>query len=278
MRLAIFAKTFARPTVESCLDAVRDAGLDAVQFNLSIAGLDTVPESTPEEALVRAHEAFRASGVEAVALSGTFNAAHPDPAVREHYVQRFRNVCHAAAFLGIPLVTLSTGSRDADDMWRWHSENSTSEAWADSRSTLRKLVPLADEYDLRLAFEPERNNVVSTAELAARMLEQVGSERIGTIFDAANLLTEQIVADGSIEATITAAADLLKGTIVLAHAKELRFPEQELPAGAGVVPWALVADQLYAVGYRGPVVIHGLKEDDVAAAVSTLTGELQRVG
>jgi sugar phosphate isomerase/epimerase len=278
MRLAIFAKTFARPTVESCLDAVRDAGLDAVQFNLSIAGLDTVPESTPEEALVRAREAFRASGVEAVALSGTFNAAHPDPAVRERYVQRFRNVCHAAAFLGIPLVTLSTGSRDADDMWRWHSENSTSEAWADSLSTLRKLAPLADEYDLQLAFEPERNNVVSTAELAACMLEQVGSGRIGTIFDAANLLTEQIVAEGRIGATITDAAEQLKGTIVLAHAKELRFPEQELPAGAGVVPWGLVAEQLYAVGYRGPVVIHGLKEDDVAAAVSTLTGELQRVG
>jgi sugar phosphate isomerase/epimerase len=275
MRLAIFAKTFGRPTVEHCLAAAREAGLDAVQFNLSILGIETVPENVPRELLARARGAFQESGVEAVALSGTFNAAHPDPAVRERYLSRFHCVCQAAAYLGIPLLTLSTGSRAADDMWRWHPENSTPEAWADSLATLKEVAAIAAEHDLRVAFEPERNNVVSTAELAVRMLEQVGSARIGTIFDAANLLTEQIVADGSVEATITDAAQRLQGTILLAHAKELRFPEQELPAGAGIVPWRLVIEQLAKVGYDGPLVIHGLKEHDVSAAVSTLTSVLQ---
>lgn len=278
MRLAIFAKTFGRPEVEQCLVAVRDAGLDAVQFNLSILGIDTVPESVPAELLARAREAFRASGVVAVALSGTFNAAHPDLAVRSRYIARFHNVCEAAAALEIPLITLSTGSRDADDMWHWHPENSTLEAWVDSLATLKAVATIAAAYEVRVAFEPERNNIVSTAERAVQMLEAVGSDRVGTIFDAANLLTEEIVAGGATEATIADAAQRLKGTIMLAHAKELRFPEQELPAGAGIVPWRLVTGQLAGVGYDGPLVIHGLKEGEVSSAVSTLDTVLRELG
>jgi sugar phosphate isomerase/epimerase len=277
MRLAIFAKTFGRATVERCLEAVREAGMDAVQFNLSILGIDTVPEHAPAELLTRAREAFRQSGVQAVALSATFNAAHPEPAVRRLYVSRFESVCQAAATLEIPLLTLSTGSRASDDMWRWHPDNSTPEAWTDSLTTLRAVAEIAADYDLRLAFEPERNNVVSTAELAMQMLEQVGSDRVGTIFDAANLLTEQIVAHDAVDATVTEAAQRLRGTIVLAHAKELTFPEQEQPAGAGIVPWRLVLEQLTGVGYQGPLVIHGLKERDVAVAVGALGSLLEEL-
>ena len=39
MQLGIFAKTFDRPDVPSCLQAVADAGIPATQFNLSVAGL-----------------------------------------------------------------------------------------------------------------------------------------------------------------------------------------------------------------------------------------------
>jgi sugar phosphate isomerase/epimerase len=275
MRLAIFAKTFARPTVEECLAAVREAGLNAVQFNLSILGIDPVPAMVPSKLLTRARDALRSTGVEALALSGTFNAAHPDPAVRQLHLSRFHRVCQAAAELQIPLVTLCTGSRAADDMWRWHPENSTPEAWADSLTTLREVASIAAEHQVRVAFEPERNNVVSTAEQAVRMLEQIGSDRMGTIFDAANLLTEEVVASGGAEATIIESAQRLSGTIVLAHAKELSFPEQELPAGGGVVPWRLVTEQLAAIGYDGPLVIHGLREDDVPAAVNTLRSVLE---
>jgi sugar phosphate isomerase/epimerase len=61
---------------------------------------------------------------------------------------------------------------------------------------------------------------------------------------------------------------------MLAHAKELRFPEQELPAGAGIVPWPLVIEQLASVGYDGPLVIHGLSERDVSAALGTMNSAL----
>jgi sugar phosphate isomerase/epimerase len=47
MKLGIFAKTFDRSSVEAVFDAVRDAGLRVTQFNMSCAGLPSMPESIP---------------------------------------------------------------------------------------------------------------------------------------------------------------------------------------------------------------------------------------
>ena len=44
MRLGIFAKTFSRPTVEGVFDAVREHGLNCVQFNMACAGLPSLPD------------------------------------------------------------------------------------------------------------------------------------------------------------------------------------------------------------------------------------------
>ena len=65
------------------------------------------------------------AGVALAAISGTFNAAHPDPAHRQTYLERFPHLCAAARDLQIGIITLSSGSRDPEDMWRWHPDNTT---------------------------------------------------------------------------------------------------------------------------------------------------------
>jgi sugar phosphate isomerase/epimerase len=124
MRLGIFAKTFPRPTVQQTLQAAADAGLTAVQFNLSVLGLPTIPDTVPAEAIAATREAAARTGVALAAISGTFNTAHPDPTVRKARVARFPVLCQAACALGIPVITLSSGSRDPEDMWRYHPDNS----------------------------------------------------------------------------------------------------------------------------------------------------------
>ena len=73
-------------------------------------------------------------------------------------------------------------------MWRWHPDNTTPQAWSDSRTTLRALATLAEDYRLTLAVEPEHSNVVATADQAITMLDQVGSPALKIVYDAANLL------------------------------------------------------------------------------------------
>ena len=167
MQLGIFAKTFDRPNVASCLQAVADAGIPATQFNLSVAGLPTLPDApVPNDVVDAIRAGADQAGVALAAISGTFNAAHPDSAQRQTYLARFPHLCAVARDLQIGIITLSSGSRDPHDMWRWHPDNTTPQAWADSRATLQALAALAEDYGLTLAVEPEHSNVVATADQA----------------------------------------------------------------------------------------------------------------
>jgi sugar phosphate isomerase/epimerase len=276
MDIGIFAKTFPRPTVERTLEAVAAAGLTSVQFNLSVLGLPTVPDAVPDEAIAATRAAAARTGVQLSAISGTFNSAHPDPAVRTAGVARFPVLCETASALSIPVITLCSGSRDRDDMWHYHPENATAAAWSDSRDSLAAMAAVAAAHDVMLAVEPEHSNVLATAELARLMLEEIGSPALGIVFDAANLIDPDAATPDSMRDAITQAVTLLGPRIVLAHAKELTTGRLPVPAGAGMLPWDTITDALDGAGFDGTLVIHGLSENDVQRAVHTLKGVMAR--
>jgi sugar phosphate isomerase/epimerase len=269
MQLGIFAKTFAGD-IDHNMAAVADAGITAVQYNLSIAGLDTVPAEADAAVLAEIAQAATRYGVSLAAISGTFNTAHPDPSVRREDLNRFPVLARAAAELGIPIITLCSGSRDPQDMWRRHPDNDTDEAWQDSRSSLERLAEIAEEAGIVLAVEPEHTNVVSTAALARKMLTEVGSDHLKIVFDAANLLDTADLGDATIKSVTSRALDILGPDIVLAHAKELVTDRSAVAPGQGVLPWSFIIDQLSVAGYDGVVVTHGLPAASVHVAVETL--------
>ena len=100
MRLGIFAKTFPRPSVEETLDAVRAHGLDATQFNLSVAGLASMPDSVPAGLPERVHARLRERALDMAAVSGTFNMAHPEAQVRVDGLRRLEVLAAACPALG----------------------------------------------------------------------------------------------------------------------------------------------------------------------------------
>jgi sugar phosphate isomerase/epimerase len=271
MQLGIFAKTFDRPDLASCLQAVADTGIPATQFNLSVAGLPTVPdEPVPDEIVQRIRAAADQSGVALDAISGTFNAAHPDPAQRQTYLARFPHLCTVARDLQIGIITLSCGSRDPDDLWRWHPDNATAQAWADSRTTLQALAELAEDHGLTLAVEPEHSNVVATADQAITLLNQIGSPALKLVYDAANLLDPDGYDPAAAAAAITRDIATLGPHIALGHAKELIADRAPAAPGAGLLPWPLIVQTLHEAGFDGTLVIHGLPETSVPLAVTTL--------
>lgn len=275
MQLGIFAKTFDRPDVASCLQAVADAGIPTTQFNLSVAGLPTIPdEPVPDDVVDAIRAAADQAGVALAAISGTFNAAHPDPAQRQAFLARFPHLCAVARDLQIGIITLSSGSRDPQDMWRWHPDNTTPQAWADSRTTLRALVTLAEDHGLTLAVEPEHSNVVASADQAITMLDQIGSPALKIIYDAANLLDPDCYDRAGAAAAITRDIATLGPHIALGHAKELVADRAPAAPGTGLLPWPLIVQTLYEAGFDGILVIHGLPEATVPLAVTTLEAAL----
>lgn len=270
MRLGIFAKTFGGD-IEANLAAVSAAGFSSVQYNLSIAGLPTLPDEVPAAVIDRIRAAADHHEVELAAISGTFNIAHPDPSVRAVGLDRFPVLARAATELGTDVITLSTGTRNPDDMWQAHPDNTTDSAWQDSLDSLRQLTRVAEEAGVTIAFEPEHTNIVATADQGRTMLDAIGSDALKVVLDVANLIDTEDLTGASMARTIRHAIDALSGDIVLAHAKELVADRSAVPPGHGVLPWSEIVDGLRQAGYDGALVVHGLSAAEASTAATTLS-------
>ncbi|TIL59834.1 MAG: sugar phosphate isomerase/epimerase, partial [Mesorhizobium sp.] len=160
------------------------------QFNLACSGLPSMPDAVPDEAIRTIEAAAEASGVALVALSGTYNMAHPDRAVRDDGLRRLALVIEAAAGLSTPLVTLCTGTRNPDDQWAHHPGNADPSAWADMAREMEKALAIAERHGVDLGIEPEQANIVASAADATRLIAEMGSKRLRVVLDPANLFEQ----------------------------------------------------------------------------------------
>lgn len=268
MDVGIFAKTFARPSLEATFDAVAGDGLRSVQFTMECAGLDSMPDDIPSELVDRIRRAAGARGIAIAALSGTFNMAHPDPAARDQGVARMGVLAAACRPMGASVITLCTGTRDADNMWRRHPANDSPEVWRDMVATIEAALEVAEAHDVTLAFEPEPGNVVNSAARGLKLLQEVGSRHLRVVVDAANIIaTDETRAS---ETVLEEAFDLLGDHLAVAHAKDVGADGRPCAAGKGIVPWERYVSLLREARFEGPLILHGLAEDEVAASVRCL--------
>jgi len=268
MELGIFAKIFQRPSLSEVLQAVRDAGFSEVQFNVESTGLPALPDAVPDEIVTQVRDQMRAHGTTIAALSGTYNMIHPDPARRARDFERFRAIVAAARAMGASIVTLCTGTRDPENMWRRHTANDDPDAWTDLLSSMENALAVAEEHDVRLAFEPEPGNTVNSSLKARRLLDEFQSDRLGVVIDAVNTIdtaSERPAID-----VLDKAFALLSDRIFIAHAKDLDQNGREVATGTGIVPWAHYIDLLRRSGFSGPLIMHGLKEAEVPESVAYL--------
>jgi sugar phosphate isomerase/epimerase len=269
MRVGIFAKTFAGPSVVEVLDAVAAHRIPDVQFNMSCAGRPTLPEDVEPELCGRIAEAFARRGLRMAAVSGTFNMAHPDPDVRRAGVRGLGALSRSCKILGTSVITLCTGTRDPDDMWRWHPGNRTPEAWSDLLATVRGALDVTST-GVTLAFEPEVSNVVDSAAKARCLLDEVGSPRLKVVIDPANLFHAGELS--RMRQVLDEAFEHLGPDIVLSHAKDLSRDGEagHEAAGTGRLDYDRYVALLRGSGYDGPLILHGLREDQVAASAAFL--------
>ncbi len=265
--IGIFAKTFPGTTAEAVLTAARDAGYGCVQFNLACCGLPSMPDRLPSGTAAAVARASSGTGVAIAALSGTYNMIHPDAAVRAQGLRRLELLLGAARGMGTTLVTLCTGTRDPDDQWRHHPDNDTPAAWADLRTEMEKAAALAARHRVDLGIEPEHANVVSTGPLAARLLREVPSPRLKIVLDPANMIDG---AGADQDRIFAEAADLLGDRIVMAHAKDRDAAGAVVAAGTGIVDFDTFFARLGRIGFRGPVVTHGLRATEARAVAQFL--------
>lgn len=268
MKIGIFETVFPRESLEVTFAAVRDAGFSAVQFDLASAGVNPWHDEIPDERLLAIRTAAEGNGVEISAVSGTFNMAHPSVEARDAGLVGFERIVRAAPRLGASLVTLCTGTRSEESMWKWHPDNASPEAWEAMTSTVRSALEIAHAHGVTLVVEPEPANVVSSAIRARELLDELRDERLKIVLDPANIVLSDL-SRPPVDVLRESFA-LLGPDIVFAHAKDVSADGDFCPAGTGVVPWDHYWPELERIGYDGAVIFHTLTEADIPRALATL--------
>lgn len=273
MRLGIFAKTFAGNAPRPVLQAVRDAGYAATQYNMACSGLPSLPVEIPPAVADDIAAASGETGVRVAAISATYNMTHPDRARRAAGRASFAAIAGIARRAGSDLVTVCSGSCDPEDQWRHHPDNDAPEVWDEMVAEFREIVRIADRHRVLIGVEPELANVISSPARARKLIDLFPGGPIRIVFDAANLFEQEDAAEA--RAIIDEAAEMLGPDIALAHAKDRHANGDFATAGQGVIDWPRYLAALRRAGLDGALVTHGLGAEEAPGVARFLAGQIE---
>jgi sugar phosphate isomerase/epimerase len=292
-KIGIFAKHVSRPTTEELFTAIAEYGFNCVQFNAACLGIPSLPDTLDKALWRNARRAAGTAGIEVVALSATFNLLDQNRSRLADNFRRLQVLAQGAAILGTNLLTLCTGTRNQQDMWAYHRQNETREAWQDMTEGIQQALVIAKEYDVCLGIEPEVANVVCNAQSAARLISELASDRIRIVFDPANLYRPP--ADPRRDRhVITDGLSRLGHSVAIAHCKDIADPKakpatglehqalcevyQHAAAGSGILDYRHYFSELERwVPENVPLIVHGLSEDQIPATLVFIQARLNEV-
>lgn len=273
VELGVFARCFPVQPPADLARTVVQHGFTTVQLNLSALGLPTIPdESTlPTLDLAAIARDFHDQELGIWGLSASYNMVHPEPGRAAEQTRQAARLVGRAAELGVRAVTLCTGSRDPDDMWRAHPDNGSAAAWADLLANLEPLLDAADAADVLLAVEPEPGNVVSGTAAALRLREELGdrASRIGFILDPANLVGDSPAEE--FEPVLRDAFHQLGDAAICVHAKDVLSWDARLAGGSGL-DFGLVRELHAVLPHPVPVIIQDADPRNIDAVRTLVQG------
>ena len=152
---------------------IKELGFDGIE-------LDS-PNDLNEKEILAARDA---TGLE---IPGTVNSlhwkkplSHPDPAVRAECVESMKNALRATKRYGGTTVLLVPAVVNADVSY--------ADAYKRSQEEIRKIIPVAEETGIKIAFENVWNNFLLSPLEAAQYVDEFDHELIGWYFDVGNIV------------------------------------------------------------------------------------------
>lgn len=157
-------------TIAEKFQAAKQAGFDGVE---------------PMSHLNRAEvlEAAKKTGLEIPSVCGALHweypLSHPDPSVREQGVKALIHTIEDADYYGADTILLVPG--------RVSEEVTYDECWDRSVQEIKKVIPVAEKYNMVIGIENVWNNFLLSPLEAARYIDQFGSNLIKFYFDCGNI-------------------------------------------------------------------------------------------
>lgn len=270
----LLATTFTTGTLEARLDAAKANRLACVQMSMAAAGLPEMPDQIPAELPERIRRESSARGIAIASMTGTFNMTHPDKEHRRTGLRRLRVLAEVCPRIGTSFIHLCTGTRDPNNMWQYHPDNGSLEAWRDMAACVREAADIARQANVAVAFEPEVSNVVDSAKKARRLLDEIGSPHLKVTMDPANLFHAGELP--RMKEILDEAFALVGKDVVLCHAKDLDHDGEagHKPAGHGVLDYDRYMSLLRRYEFEGPILLHGLTVEQVPECLTFVRAKL----
>lgn len=270
MEYGIFSSIYGNYKIEKAAKKIKAAGFTCVQFDPMLTeGKSLDPQKVSEKKLKRYRNAFEQEGIRIISIGAYGRLISPDPAEAKSTVEMVKAWIRLAPVLGAETVVTETGSKHPTHNWTDCPENHSKEIWAEIVSTFKELTDYAGTYGVNLAVEPHFAQPLRDAEQLRKLLDDVNSDHLKIVFDAANFVTSENAA--RLDQEIEKFGALLGKDIVLAHAKDANIEDRETlfsAAGKGILPYRTYLRTLKKTGYSGPVLLEWTDEEDAPRALS----------
>ena len=270
MDLGIFSRTWENMNYPEIFKEMHKRNIHKTQFKMSCAGYPTIPSSYEDSTIERIKNESKNNDVDIIAISGTFNLVDPEEKRLHENIKHFKILCEIANELNVPIISLCTGTKNRENMWKFHPDNNTQEVWKEMSHNLEKILKYAEKYNVILGIEPEISNVVNSALKGRKLLDHMNNEYLKIIMDGANLFEPGNVE--KMQEVLKEAFSLLGNDIVLAHAKDFICKDKisYVAPGKGILDYDLYISLLKKNNYNGPLVMHGLSPDEICESIRFL--------
>lgn len=274
MDLGIFTRTWTNLSVSEAFKEMRKVNLHKTQFKMSCVGYPTIPSSYENSVIDKIKEESKNNKVDILAISGTFNLVDPNEKRLHENIKHFKILCQIANELNVPIITLCTGTKDRENMWKFHQDNNTQQVWKEMCHNLKKIIKYAEKYNIILGIEPEVSNVVNSALKARKLLDHMQSKYLKIIMDGANLFEPG--KEPKTKEVLKEAFSLLGNDIVLVHAKDFIYQGDISYAapGKGILNYDLYISLLKKHNYDGTLIMHGLLPDEICESIRFLKDKI----
>jgi sugar phosphate isomerase/epimerase len=253
---------------------VRDMGYSAAE------GDDTW-KGVPDSAVRELRDALKTHDVLFYALHICVNNIHPDLTERRNIQKRVAEMVEVADRLGLSFVVSHTGSRDVSPT-KPHRDNWTKAAWDDSVAAIRQILKDTAGSRVNLAIEALNPCNINNPRAHVRLREDVGDLRVKVTLDPTNMLNPSTYYRTT--ELIDECFALLGEDILYAHAKDVLWKPEMLPAFAWVVPGTGTMDyeayltRLSRLKSPRPLLLEFLTEEQYPQAKRFIEETAERVG
>jgi hexulose-6-phosphate isomerase len=221
---------------------IRREGTTLDKFKmLKELGYDGVEIDSPGG--VEKDEAIRASRETGLPIEGVVNSTHwdvrhsdPDAEVRARALANMQTAMRDAKRVGADSVLLVPG-KVTDEQNENHDH-----VWERSIADIRKLIPLAEELEVKILIENVGNGFCTDPQLFAQYIDEIDSPTVGVHFDIGNHIRFSPPAEW---------IRVLGKRIRKLDVKDREKGGDQRNIGEGDADWPAVRAALVEIGYRG---------------------------